>query len=197
MFDAIKKVYNLSFPMALLTTFGGYLLCGHRMRTRLDLHDLAKHNRIEHNASLVHQDAKDGDEWAPCPVDHELLEKLLTQGLGGENEGRDASDGITFDDLVEVRKRRLGDMAVNGHAPLSWFHNSMLSGETALVLLTLGDNGRKDGKVDREKLRSWLGEERLPDGWTKNVSGRTIGLKHTDDIANEVKKRLAETVKTK
>jgi hypothetical protein len=195
MLNAIRQVYNFSFPMAFTVTLGGYALCGHRLGTRLDLHDLALHNRIEHNASLAHQDAKDGDKWAPCPVDHDLLRKLLGEGLGGR--GRAATDGITLEDLVQVRLRRLGDMKASGSAPLSWFHNSMLSGETALILLTLGDKGSKDAKVDRELLRVWFGEERLPGGWKKNISGNTIGLLHTNDIANELKRRLADDEKKK
>jgi len=181
-YNAVRSVYDLSVPMAAFVTFGGYALCGHRFGTRLNLSDLAKHNKIEHNASLAHQDAKDSEEWAKCPVDPELLKKLITEG---QQQGQES--GITFQDLLSARLRRLSEMPTDRKPPLSFFHKQMLTGETALILCTLGDTGDDKGKVDRETLRIWFGEERLPNGWTGAVSGKGLNIGTTNGIAKKFK----------
>jgi hypothetical protein len=47
------------------------------------LKDLARHNRIEHDASLVHDDTKGRDEYAPISPDLSLVKELLLQAKDG------------------------------------------------------------------------------------------------------------------
>ncbi|KAF8758966.1 Peroxidase, family 2 [Rhizoctonia solani] len=56
---AVHDLYGLSYPLAAIFAFGGVLICG--SKGKLDLADLAKAHKIEHDASLAHMDLADGD----------------------------------------------------------------------------------------------------------------------------------------
>jgi len=161
---AVRQVYTLSYPLAFLLTLGGFLACGHRMRTRLNLESLARHNRIEHDGSLVHDDAPKGSIWAPNMPDHSLLEDLI-------GEGKDETEGMTIEHLVRVRRRRSAAL----RTPLSTLHADIMMGESAFIVETFAD---ADGVINREVLKEWFGEERLADGWSGNVTGKTTGIIH-------------------
>lgn len=188
---AIKQVYNLSFPLALLLTLGGFLLCGHAFHTKLHLHDLAKHNKVEHDASLVHDNAGTGNRWAPTSVNRGLLDELITEGstavhqtekntaIKNTNTPIDSSEGLTLYSFALARTRR--DTTLT--KPLSFLHGTFARGESAFTLLTLGD---ARGVVSPALLRTWFGEERLPDGWTGNMTGWTVGVSELNTVAKRV-----------
>jgi hypothetical protein len=153
--------------LAAVLAIGGIFSCGRSLK--IDLTDLALHNRIEHDASLTHANAQPGARYAPIPVDKELLHKLL-----------DASrnpDTLSFDDLVSVRANR--DATLN--RPLSWVHGTIAKGEVALTVQLFGD---EEGNMPKKYLQEWFGEERLPQGWFKPIV--TIGLWSTTRISNWV-----------
>jgi len=180
--NGIKRVYNLSFPLAFLLTLGGFLLCGRKFKTRLDLHDLAPHDKIEHDSSLVHDDAK-GNKYAPVVVDQALLSKFVAVG-------NSTAAYMTMQDAASYRQAR---NAATAKQP-SNFHQAIMKGESAFIFETLGN---KERKVDRDRLRLWFGEERLPDGWTGNVNETTTTLRKLNSLGNQINKIVTEISKDK
>ena len=63
----------------------------------MDLHDLARHGRVEHDGSLAHADAELHAVFAPTSPDQMLLEDMLT-----EAPGRD----LDMEALARVRSKR-------------------------------------------------------------------------------------------
>jgi hypothetical protein len=153
--------------LAIVLTLGGTFFCGRYFK--LDLHDLAQHDKIEHDGSLTHANTVPGDIYAPVKVDQHLLEHLL-------NVSKDP-DFLTSDDLVTFRAIR--DATLPG--PLGWFHNTIARGEIALASQTLED---ERGYIPKQFIREWFGENRLPCGWLGPVN--TIGLWKTSQIAKTV-----------
>jgi hypothetical protein len=98
---ALRKVYNVSIPLAVILAVGGFIKCSHSFFS-LHLSDLNTHGKIEHNASLAHLDVHEGD---PTIVNRPLLQQLLA----------DSSDGVglTVEDFVKARVRREAPLQVN------------------------------------------------------------------------------------
>lgn len=100
---SLRVVYNLSIPLAFLLTCGGFFLSGRNGRPtmpfvgKVDLHDLARHGRIEHDGSLAHADAERNAVFAPTTPDKELLEEMLASAEG---------EYLTLEDLIRVRRKR-------------------------------------------------------------------------------------------
>jgi len=172
--QALRDVYNLSLPFAFLLSFIGILLCGHGL-FRLDLHGLAAHNRIEHDASLAHGDAAPGQHFAPVPVNPHLLMTFLAYAT--------LSKGMYLEDFMKVRVDREDHLEM----PLDSIHAQIGQGEVATAWLVMKD---ENGKFPLNRLREWWGEERLPDDWTK--PRRVIGLLETrakaEDVAEGMRK---------
>ncbi|KAI0775936.1 Chloroperoxidase [Trametes elegans] len=158
--DAVKKVYGLSPFFAYLLAHGGVARAG--AGGKLDLHDLAAHNVIEHDGSLVHADARPGDKYAPTDVDRALLRQLLDRAP--------ASDFLSYRDLTEAQVAR---HAVS--APRDALSTALSKGELELIFEVFGVRrcpaadgtpGALEGRVvPKAWLEQWLGEERIPDGW--------------------------------
>lgn len=198
---ALRSVYRLSYPLAYLLTIAGFLLCGHlegaglSTRLKLDLHDLARHNRIEHNGSLGHADATPGDKYAPSVPDRKLIAQLLEGAYqppltASIQSGRvrqpvkvEPRTMLNFDDIAHARYIRDSQM----DKKLDPLHAEIARGEAALLMETFSDS---NGDIPREWVKRWFEEERLPDGW---VGPREqIGLFRTASIGKRVK---AETEK--
>lgn len=160
----IRQVYGLSWAFATLLSYGGVAKCGHAdgLSLKLDLHDLAKHNVIEHDGSLVHDDTATGQTFAPTTVDHNLVRQLL-----------DTSDSthLTLQDLCRVQVRRQA-----ASRPLESFLAYVSKGELDLIYQVFGvtrgsesasESPAEGGKlvVPKAFLEEWLGHERLPEGW--------------------------------
>lgn len=58
--NAVMEVYNVSGPFAAILAGGGVITCGNGFR--LNLADLAAHNKIEHDASMVNLESPAGDK---------------------------------------------------------------------------------------------------------------------------------------
>lgn len=122
----------------------------------VDLHALGRHNRIEHDCSMTHDDAKPGAAFAPSHPDCKLLCHLLAQG--GDKEYLDMGD------FVHARIQR----AVKDRKPLDAVHKEIAHGEVALTLLVLGKKRSDDSRVvSRQFIRQWFWEAKLPEGWKK------------------------------
>ncbi|KAH8114281.1 Cloroperoxidase [Phellopilus nigrolimitatus] len=190
---ALRIVYNCSTPLAWLLSVVGFLWCGHlsgsglSTRLALDLHDLARHNRIEHDGSLVHADAAPGKNYAPVVPDPVRLTEVLDAGSADRFAVRDAKPSkgaLTFLDFARVRFLR--DRALV--RPLDRVHAEITRGEVALILLAMseGDESANAGEhvIPRARLSQWFGEERLPDGWA--VPRTQIGLLRTASLGRKV-----------
>ncbi|KAI9467066.1 Cloroperoxidase [Lactarius psammicola] len=170
--SAIRQHYHVSLPLATFLSVAGTFICGRHFT--IDLEDLARHNYIEHDASLTRANAQPDGRYAPVTVDNELLQSLL-------DSSKDR-DFLTFDDLVRVRAARDQTLL----RPLSRLHGVISRGEVALTIQTLAD---KEGRISKQFIREWFGDERLPEGWSKPAT--TTGLLSTSRIAN----RVADLVK--
>ncbi|TDL18388.1 Cloroperoxidase [Rickenella mellea] len=152
---ALEQGYNCSTPLAYFLTYAGILALGQFVD--FSLSDLGRHNRIEHNASLVHGDAGP-NEYAPTRVVDAALERLL----GDSRDGR----YLTAEDVGEARVRRESVYKTE----IDGFHAEVARGEMALVLGIFGHHNTdapSDG-VDHVPLdiaKTWFKEERLPEGW--------------------------------
>ncbi|KIK41958.1 hypothetical protein CY34DRAFT_84406 [Suillus luteus UH-Slu-Lm8-n1] len=164
--SAVQEVYNLSFILAAVLALAGVLFCGRAFR--LDLDALALHNKIEHDASLVHADAL-GQQRAPIEVDPKLLKSFLSHA--------DPQRGMSLYDLAQVRISREAQLA----RPLDLVHSQIGAAEAALCWLLLKQDS---GRIPSSTLLQWYGEERLPDNWAR--PRRVIGLLDARSKAAEV-----------
>ncbi|EJF59901.1 Cloroperoxidase [Dichomitus squalens LYAD-421 SS1] len=170
--SVLRAKYKISWILAALLSYGGVALCGHRdgWSWKLDLHELAKHDVIEHNGSLVHDDAAPGHPFAPTDVDRVLLRQLLSASS--------ESDALTLHDLCRTQVQRQANSG-----PLSSVRASIAKGEVALlhqafaVRRGTGQSATaEEGEpvVPKGRLEQWLGDERLPADWPGPEQG--IGL---------------------
>jgi hypothetical protein len=151
-------------------------MCGRYLK--IDLHDLARHNRIEHDGSLTHADTIPGGLYAPVHVDKDLLQHLLDVSKN--------RDFLSIDDFVAVRAARDATLS----RPLSGVHNAISRGEIAMTVQLFGD---PDGHVPKRFIEEWFGDQRLPCGWFKPTTA--VGFLRTTRIVQwvgkEVEKRLS------
>lgn len=170
---ALREGYGLSTALAAILSIGAVLMLG--QFRQISLADLARHNLIEHNASLFHRNARDGEEYAPRCPDCSLLKAVVHQG-GHYKPGR-----ITLEDVANIRaKREMNDI-------LDFTHAEIARGEMAIAIGVLGGpNADKEG-LDFEVLKTWVKYERLPDGWKPD---HTQGLYHAYKMATVIRNRM-------
>ena len=174
---ALINGYNLSAFLAWFITIGGFLLL--RQCGRISLADLARHNYIEHDASLAHKNIQFGAKYAPCEVDDIFLEALCsdakTSGEGGLR--------MNAQDVARARIRREHESPV-----LDPVHTEIARGEMAITLGVFGGkNGSNDG-VPIGWLKEWIKDERLPQGWkSTHKQGFFETIKTSADIRNAMK----------
>lgn len=150
--------------------FGGLFPVPALIRPKtLDLETLAKNGVIVHNASLTRPDM--GPNYSPEVVPS-MVEALLADS---------PNDWIYPRTILKTRERReaeskraRGDRSV-GNTGLSVQAQTLAYGEAALLLLALNGTGRDIPKNDpnmrqwpvvpKKAMRTWLLEERLPDGF--------------------------------
>lgn len=205
---ALREGYHLSYPLAWFLTHGGFYLIGQR-RKRICLHDLSRHNCIEHNASLVHPDVHYRDEYAPIDMHLHMLEDLM----------RYSKDGVlmTPDDVARCRVAREAEYAI----PMDKIHAEIARGEMAIVLQLFNNpdnisppSSQRPSLLTRIRcalastplpppppaplpgipnhmLRVWMHEERLPDGW---MPYHRVGLLHTIRMATRLRRSMRALV---
>jgi len=168
---ALHEVYNLSYLLAILLSAVGFLFCGHAFT--LSLHDLAEHNKIEHDGSLVHDDCSPGQKFAPTSPNKALLHTLLGRVAPGH--------GLSLSDFAEARAYRESKIS----SPLSRSHSLIANGESALTWLILRN---QRGEVPIPAMQQWYGDERMPSGWERPT--KPIGLRLVHSTAGEVENRV-------
>lgn len=141
------NTYHCSAPLARVLVWGGFFLLGKdwKFPKTISLHDLALHNRIEHNASVVHRNTPRGHKYAPVDVDVELLEHFLKE------------DWMTIERIA----RRRVELEVA--SPLDGLHSEIARGEWSLVLGIFGKANK--GRINSDILNVWLQENRFVTGW--------------------------------
>jgi hypothetical protein len=123
------------------------------------------HNAIEHDASLTRNDLAQGNNNNMQPA---LLQALLDDADG---------DALTLDSLAKSRARREAESLAHGSGiPLSLKAHTLAFGEAALLLQVLGMpmNASSDFAAKKTDVQTWIGEERLPDGWMRPVTPITL-----------------------
>jgi len=173
---ALEEGYGLSDQLANFLSFGGIALLA--QVGSFGLNDLARHNRIEHNASLVHDDAKPREEYAPIPPNPVLIEQFLEEVKDGQF--------VTVEDVARARVWRESQCPV-----LNKFQAEIARGEMAIALGLFSqpesDTHRQGIPVDM--LRAWFSEERLPDGWKpSHTQGLLQTMETSSQLRNEMKK---------
>ncbi|KAH9900008.1 Cloroperoxidase [Cubamyces lactineus] len=160
---AIQEVYGLSPVFATFLAYGGVARCG--THGKLDLHELAAHNVVEHDGSLVHADAGKGEKYAPTNVDPVLLRQLLDTS---------PKDYLSLKDLTQAQVTRQA-----ASPPLHSLQSLVSKGELDLIMEVFGVRGSEGASqslipdealgdelvVPKSFLEQWLGQEKLPDGW--------------------------------
>jgi hypothetical protein len=152
-------------------TTNGYLLTG--QWKNMSLYDLSRHNGIEHNASIVHDDVTPGDEYAPSKINWKLFDEMVAQ----------SSDGGRTLSLHDIAKTRVNRESVS---TLDNLHAEIARGEIGLILDIFGG---KDRRVDVEQLRSWWKEEQFPAGWRPPRAKQS--LPHTILTSQTMKQHMA------
>ena len=158
--QAIMDVYNLDAPLAGILSNGAISLTGDPGASSIDLENLDRHNKIEHDASLTREDVVQGDNHSMQP---QLLQAFLDDA--GQN-----GEPITVDTIAKTRKRREAESGADGSPGLDPFRTFLAYGESALLLQALGplsSNDPLNPMVPQDALKQWIGDERLPDGWKK------------------------------
>ncbi|KAF9468363.1 Chloroperoxidase [Collybia nuda] len=168
---ALQRVYNISFTLAFLLSFVAVLYCGHGLR--VDLGDLCKHNKIEHNASLAHDDCPEGKEFASNAPSRKLLQSLVGYATCGH--------GLGLNDFARARVDRESRLKT----PLDEIHSQIATGESALTWLVMKD---QRGEVPINLVKEWYGEERIPHGWVPPA--KPIGLFSAHGVASMIAKEM-------
>lgn len=160
--------------LAYLLSFGGlFILAQYRA---MSLADLARHNLIEHDASLFHVDAHNEDEYAPTRVNDSLTKEALQRG------GRYRPGRMTLEDVANIRVKREAESR-----PLDGVHAEIARGEMAIAIGILGGEKAAIEGLDMDVLRLWVRQERLPDGWKPD---HTQGLYRTYKMATVIRERM-------
>jgi len=140
----------------------------------ISLDETSLHGSLEHDVSLVRNDARQGDN-------HSIKQDLVGQLIGSSNE----NEHLTIDNIISFRQERLQtQQSLNPNLVFGLKESTLASGESALLISVLGDRFF-GGRVHIDYVRVFMGEERLPqeEGWNKRSS--TIKLE-------EIKKYMAK-----
>lgn len=120
---------------------------------------LSTHNMIEHDASLIHNDEYFGGD--PAQVNISLAEQLLDRGQ--------TSGTLGVTELGAVRKVRLADsIAINPNVTFGSTQQTLSFLEAAILVLGFGSKNNETVPV--ETARSFLVDEKIPDGWERATS---------------------------
>jgi hypothetical protein len=130
----------------------------------INLDNLAKHGIIEHDASLTRKDLAEGDQITLQP---NLVQELLDDS---------PNEYITMESLARTRVRRDEYSVSKGSGiPMNMVQQLLSFGEAATILEAFGERveGYKELVTRKEYVKTWLLEERFPDGW-KPVNKATL-----------------------
>ncbi|KAG0702213.1 Chloroperoxidase [Suillus ampliporus] len=152
-----RETYNFSPSFCYTSHYAARMLKRSYSKDTFDLEEVSLHNGIEHDASLLRPDS--AFEPNQSTKDVPSIEELLAAATGKDKDGNDV---ITAKDISKMLgKRRAVSRAVNKEFSLSFLHKIFGSTDTSTLITVFG------GRVD--DLRSFLLDERIPDGWESRV----------------------------
>ncbi|KAG6915444.1 hypothetical protein DXG01_011444 [Tephrocybe rancida] len=161
--SGLKACYNLSTPLAAFLSIGGFFLL--RRIRNVSLHKIGEHGRIEHDASLVHNDTSQGRKYAPIAIVGRLVDLLLSDAKTGDEAGEGPKFGErrTLMDASDVARARI--RREKESPKLDGLHAEIARGEMAIILGVWETHAGKNVGVPVEWMREWIGCERLPKEW--------------------------------
>ncbi|KAI0050825.1 Cloroperoxidase [Auriscalpium vulgare] len=173
--NALEEGYSLSTTLANILSYGGKFLLG--QKGAFNLADLARHNRIEHDASLAHDDAAPRNEYAPEKPDLERLAEFLAHSQNGVT--------LSVEEVAQARVDRESTLSTR----LDRLHAEIARGEMSLVFQLFGGD---EEMIPVETLRVWMSEERLPDGWKPHHVTGLLDTVHTSTALRNAMKRIVD-----
>lgn len=182
--SGLRACYGLSLPLAIFCSIGAFILL--RRITPVSLEQIGKHNCIEHNASLVHDDCPSTEEYAPIRVVPALLDALV----GGRRSDEKKPGAVTGDDLLEIedvakfRVRREKECG-----PVDGVHAEIARGEMAIALGMWEYKVGSHAGIRKDWMRDWLEHGRLPNGWRPT---RSQGLLDTVRRSAKMRDMMAQ-----
>ncbi|KAF7977958.1 hypothetical protein HWV62_11780 [Athelia sp. TMB] len=161
--QAMRATYNFAPTYTFfLPNYAATMMHKSYSKGTFDLHEMDKHNEIEHDASLVREDAH--FEPDQSKVAKTLVEDLLTRASGPRGE-------LTAKDIAAAMSQRIVDCkAENPNFETNVLHRLFGAGNASMMLSLFG------GSIP--DLRALLLEERFLDGWlptNRSRFGLTLG----------------------
>jgi len=196
--SALQMGYGLSTPLATFLSYGTFIAIS--PFSRISLAELSKHNVIEHDASILHDDTPVGQDMASIDINSALVKALINDIKPTAEEveakkalGEEAGFLMGIEDAARARIRREKECR-----PLSRIRQRVARGELSLFLgvfsTTVGD---KTG-VPVELLRTWFQDEKLPENWKPDhVEGFLDMFKRGNKMLGYVTKFRAEEEEAK
>jgi len=177
----LRACYGLSLPLAIVLGIGAFILL--KRITPVTLEHIGKHNCIEHNASLVHDDCPSTEEYAPIGVVPALLDALVGRGWSDEKKPS-ADDLLEIEDVAKFRLRR-----ENECGPVDGVHAEIARGEMAIALGIWEHKVGSHAGIRKDWLRDWFEHGRLPNGWRPTHSQ---GLRDTVRRSSKLRDMMAQ-----
>ncbi|CAA7268702.1 unnamed protein product [Cyclocybe aegerita] len=173
----LKACYGLSNPLAYFLSYVGFIIL--RKFRRISLAEIGKHGAVEHDASLVHHDTPEGQEYAPIAIDPALVETFIADVRPTAKEVQGSTeDGVEFlmnaEDVGRSRVRREKECR-----PVDAIHAEIARGEMAIILGVWEKKTRTKAGIPVDWVQRWISEERLPEGWKPD---------HTENLLDVVKR---------
>jgi len=172
----LQACYGLSTFCAMFLSFVGYLVLW--KFGRISLHEIGKHNAVEHDASLVHHDTSEGQTFAPIEIDHSLVDLLVSDVKPSSAEIDESPDPnakflMNYEDVARARVRREAECK-----PVDGLHAEIARGEMAIILGVWEVKTDDKVGIPVDYFKQWIGEERLPDGWKPDHSQGLLNVIH-------------------
>lgn len=156
----LMKGYNLSLPLAAFLSIGGFFLL--RKLHNLSLHEIGEHGRVEHDASLVHNDTRPGEKYAPIEIQPRLVDLLIQDATTGDEagEGEEHGDKQTLVDATDVARARIRREKQSDQ--LDGVHAEIARGEMGIILGVWETKKGGNVGIPANWLREWIEHERFP-----------------------------------
>jgi hypothetical protein len=159
---------------------------------RISLHEIGKHDRIEHDGSLVHHDTPKPHIYAPIDIDHSLVDALVSDVKPSLTEIEKSPNPIAkflmnYEDVARARVRREAQCR-----PLDIIHSEIARGEMAIILGVWEVKTENKVGIPVDYFKRWIGEERLPEGWKPD---HTQGLYDVIIRSGEIRSAMAQMKK--
>ena len=191
----LKACYGLSTICAMFLSYVGFLSLW--KFERISLHDIGKHNAVEHDASLVHHDTPEGQSYAPIEIDHSMVDALVSDvkpSLAEIDKSPDptAKFLMNYEDVARARVRREAECK-----PLDAVHAEIARGEMAIILGVWEVKTEDKAGIPMDYFKQWIAEERLPDGWKPDHSQGLLNvISRSSQIRGAMKQMRKESKKS-